>query len=81
MVTKEIERFPSSIQYPRLLGIESQTKPVEDLPCLFQIEILPFFAQNDKVIGVPHEMSIVRAFTEFPSIPGLVQPMQVEVCK
>jgi hypothetical protein len=80
-VPQEVKRFLRSIQYPRLLGIESQAKPVKNLPGLFQIEIWPFFAQNDKVIGVAHEMSIVGAFAEFPSIPNLVQPVQVEVSK
>ena len=45
---QEIERLRFNVQYPRLLGIESQTEPVKNLLGLFQIKLWTLSAQNDE---------------------------------
>src|SRR5262245_1191630 len=76
---EEVERFFPGVQYPRLLGIQCQTKPIKNQLSLFQIKLWTFFAQDDEVIGKPHEMSIVSAFAEAFLFPRLIQPVQVEI--
>ena len=56
---KEIERFFSHVHYPRLLNVESKAQPVENLLGLFQIKLWTPSAQNDEVIGIAHDVSIV----------------------
>ncbi|GDM67834.1 hypothetical protein BvCmsKSP083_03031 [Escherichia coli] len=76
---QEVERLFPGVHHPRLLSIECQPKSVQNLLSLFQIKFWILFAQNHKVIRVPHDVSIMWPFAERLHLPRVIQPMQVKI--
>ena len=78
-VTKEIKCFLLDIHHPCLLCIQRETKPIKNLLGLSQIKLRLPIAQNYKVIGIAHDVSIVLPLAESFALPIIVQPVEIQV--
>ena len=79
-MSQEIERCFPSVYYPSFLGVQRQPQTVKNRLSLTQIKLWSPTAQDHEVIGISHNVSIMRTCAEAPFLPNLVQPVQVKIC-